>query len=96
MGQTKEQKEAYEALTAAVDALHRAHNDGEAQGISIKYLLISQRQWWDEDGDSWTVVDISVKDGEVALNDQLGLVEFAAARIRHAIVTAEEDDDEDD
>jgi len=94
MGRSKEQREADDALTAAADAVHRAYNDdGEAEGIIIKYLLISQRQWWDEDGDSWTMVYINVKDGEVALNDQLGLCEFASARMRHAIVAADEEED---
>lgn len=92
---TTEQKQADEALAVALDALHRAYDeDGEAEGILIKFVVVSQRQWWDEEGESWTMVYINAKDGEVPMSDQLGLCEFASTRIRHAINTNDDGDDD--
>lgn len=85
MARTPEQVAADDALTAAIEAIHRAYHD-EVEGVLTKYLVIAQRQFWDEDGRSRSTVYSSPQDDGLPLSDQLGLTEFASARLRALIM----------
>lgn len=84
MTRTPEQITADEALTAAIEAMQLAYH-GEPEGVLTTYLVVAKRRWWDDDGDSLTAVYIDVKDGDIPIDEQLGLAEYAAARIRRRI-----------
>ncbi|OFV78496.1 hypothetical protein [Rhodococcus erythropolis] len=85
MARTPEQVAAYDARTAAIEALHRAYHS-DVEGVLTKYLVLAQRQFWDEDGGSRSTVYSSPQDDGLPLSDQLGLIEFAGARIRAMIM----------
>ena len=85
MARTPEQVAADDALTAAIEAMHRAYHP-EIEGVLTKYMVLAQRQWWDEDGDAVTANCMSPRDNSVPLSDQLGLVEYAGARLRAMIM----------
>jgi hypothetical protein len=87
VARTPEQVAADDALTAAVEAVQFAYlKDGEdVGGVLTEYLVIATRRNWDEDGNGWTTTSSRVRDGEMPLDRQLGLVEYAAVRIRKRI-----------
>lgn len=84
MTRTPEQVAADEALTAAIEAVQMAYH-GEPEGVLTTYVVVAKRRWWDEEGDSMTAVYIDVRDGDMPPDEQLGLVEYAAARIRRRV-----------
>ncbi|MDZ7914780.1 MAG: hypothetical protein U5O16_23550 [Rhodococcus sp. (in: high G+C Gram-positive bacteria)] len=85
MARTPEQVAADDALTAAIEAMHRAYHP-EVTGVLTKYVVLAQRQFWDDDGRSTSVVYSSPQDDGMPLSDQLGLIEYAAARARAMIM----------
>lgn len=84
MARTPQQIAADDALTAAIDAMHQAYHH-EVEGVLTKYLVIAQRQFWDDDGQSMSTVYSSPLNDGLPLSDQLGLVEFAGARLRKMV-----------
>lgn len=89
MTRTPEQVKADDELRAAIENVHQAYDDVE--GVLTKYVVLAQRQWFDDDGDRVTTNWANPSDGCVPISDLLGLVEYAAARYRRAIT----DDDDD-
>ncbi len=89
MTRTPEQIEADNALTDAIEAVHRAYDD-DIEGVLTKYVVLAQRQWWDDDGDSITASYSSPRDLGVPVSDLLGMVEYASTRFRAEI--ARDDD----
>lgn len=85
MARTPEQVAADDALTAAIEAMHRTYHP-EVEGVLTKYVVLAQRQFWDDDGRSTSVVYSSPQDDGLPLSDQLGLVEYAGARLRAMIM----------
>ena len=85
MARTPEQLTADNALTAAIEAMHRAYHP-EVEGVLTKYLVLAQRQFWDDEGRSTSAVYSSPQDDGLPLSDQLGLVEYAGARLRAMIM----------
>ncbi|WP_405137534.1 hypothetical protein [Nocardia sp. NBC_01388] len=85
MPRTAEQTAADDALTEAIDRHHRACYPGDIEGVLTKYVVVAQRQWWDDDGEQITAHLMSPREGSLPLSDVLGLIEFAATRIRRDI-----------
>ncbi|WP_327139315.1 hypothetical protein [Nocardia sp. NBC_01327] len=85
MPRTAEQISADDALTEAIDRHHRAYHPGDIEGVLTKYVVVAQRQWWDDDGDQMTAHLTTPRDEGLPLSDALGLLEFAATRIRRDI-----------
>lgn len=81
MSRTPEQIAADDNLTAAIEAQQRAYHD-DNEGVLTEYVIVSERTYWDSDGDRLTATYISVRDNGTSLSQQLGLLEFAAFRIR--------------
>ena len=81
MSRTPEQIAADDNLTAAIEAQQRAYHD-DNEGVLTEYVIVSERTYWDGDGDRLTATYISVRDNGTSLSQQLGLLEFAASRIR--------------
>lgn len=90
MPRTPEQVAADEALTAAIEAVHRAYFE-PVQGVLTKYLVLAQRQWWDEADDAVTANYGTPRDNDVPLSDLLGMVEYASTRYRKVIAHDGED-----
>lgn len=84
MTRSPEQIIADDALTAAIEAVHRAYND-DTQGVLTKYVVLAQRQWWGDDGDQLTANYGSPREDGVPISDLLGMVEYASAVYRHTI-----------
>ena len=85
MTRTPEQIAADDALTSAIEAVHQAYYADGVEGVLTKYIVLAQRQWWDEDGDAMTANYMSPRDNGIPLSDQLGLTEYASTRIRRQI-----------
>lgn len=88
MTRTPEQVAADEALTAAVEQAMRAYGDGEPRVLS-EYLVIGALQQWDNDGDMLTAVGVLHRDSDVPTHRALGLVEYAAVRLRRLAADAD-------
>jgi hypothetical protein len=89
---TDEQRQADDALTAAIDTTIRAYygRDDEVP-LLTDYFVIGCQRGFDEDGDSVTAIVTLSRDGVVPAHTLLGLVEYAGTRLRKVIA---EDDDE--
>jgi len=86
MSRTPEQKAADEALTAAIEAAARLHFE-EGQGwVMSEYVTVAAHHRFDEEGESYTAVSLIYRDGDVPYHRALGLLEYAAARMRAAIM----------
>lgn len=84
MARTAEQVAADDALTTAIEQVHTAYND-DVEGVLTKYVVLAQRQWWDEDGDSVTASYSSPREDTVPISDLLGMVEYASTCYRKTI-----------
>ncbi|WP_280389813.1 hypothetical protein [Nocardia wallacei] len=76
MSRTPEQRDADEALTAAIARVWEAYapdDDGE-QGMLGDYIVIGARFGFDEHGDRWTQVGSFTRDNNVPMYIQLGLL----------------------
>ena len=91
MPRTTEQIHADAALTAALDAVHRAYHHDGAEGVLTKYLVLAHRVAFDDAGDAITTQYSNTRDNQVALPDVLGMVEHEAELCRHAITRADDD-----
>jgi hypothetical protein len=81
MTRTPEQAAADDTLTAAIENHQAAYHD-DNEGVLTDYLVIAQRTFWDEDGDQCQAVYLSVRDGNMGLSQQLGLITFADTLVR--------------
>jgi hypothetical protein len=89
---TPEQVAADNALTDAIEQVARAYaDDGEAWVMS-EYVVLTAQHRYDDEGDGLTAVGVLYRDGDVPLHRALGLVDYAATRIRKLIATDDEDD----
>ncbi|MBW0275011.1 hypothetical protein ATM97_27810 [Nocardia sp. MH4] len=83
MARTPEQVAADDALTTAIDAVHRAY-DEDTEGVLTGYVLVAKRHFWDSDGDSLTAVHMTTG-SDTAISDQLGMLEYASTLCRKRI-----------
>ena len=88
---TPDQIAADDALTAAIEAVQRAY-DNDVQGVLTKYVVLTQRQGWHDDGTTWTTSASLPRDDSVPVSDLLGMVEFASTVYRHDITHFADDD----
>lgn len=88
MTRTPEQQATDTALTAAVEAAIRTVDDGGAGWVTSEYVLVASQHKFDDDGTAYTAVVTLTRDGEVSPHRALGLIEYAAARIRRDAVEA--------
>lgn len=84
MSRTPEQIAADDNLTAAIEAQQRAYHD-DNEGVLTEYVIVSERTYWDGDGDRVTATYLSVRDNGVIISHQLGLLHFAAAKVQASI-----------
>lgn len=85
---TGEQIAADAALTEAIERVRAAYNDpGDAEWLLTDYLVIYAAQRFGPDGEGWTMVGSVYRDDDVPGYRLLGLIEFAAARVRALINT---------
>ncbi|WP_328439134.1 hypothetical protein [Nocardia puris] len=89
MTRTPEQVAADDALADAITAAQLAHH-GTAEGVLTTYVVVAKRQWWDEQGGRYVAYYRNLRDDDVPLDEQLGLLEYAATRVRKLIAADEE------
>lgn len=92
MARTPEQIVADDNLTAAIEQVHQAYAepDEPVQGVLTKYVVLAQRQYWDDNGDSCTMSYSSPREDVVPLSNLLGMVEYASTMYRKAIASDED------
>lgn len=84
---TPEQVAADDRLTAAIEARQRVYMQEPLSGVLTAYVVVAKRKWWDEDGQPIAEMSTIGKDREVSLDELLGMVEYAAARLRKVIAS---------
>lgn len=82
MTRTPEQVAADDALTAAIEAVQQAYHGDDNVGVLTSYVVLVKRKFWDSDGDGVTAISSMPKDGDVSIDELLGLVEYASTRYR--------------
>lgn len=94
MTRTSEQKQADEALTAAIEQVMAAYNE-IVKGVLSSYIVIAQRKFWNDDGDPLTqTYYIPCEDGaSVSASDGLGMVEYIGVRLRKQIWVEDDEGD---
>ncbi len=86
MSRTPEQIAADEALTEAIEAVHRAYFADDVRGVLADYVVLSQRHFWDDDGDPVTQTWMCPRDdNSVPLTHLIGLCDYALTRYRKTI-----------
>lgn len=85
MPRTPEQQAADDALTAAVEQCIAAYYSGDTPWTLTEYVVVTSQHRWDDDGDAVTAVGSIFRDGDVPIHRALGLVEYAAVRLRKHI-----------
>ncbi len=96
---TPEQKAADQALTDAIDAVYRAYNHvealTEADGpvVLTDYVVVCAFQGWDSDGDQFTQIMLTPRDGDMPVYRILGLLDYGVAREK-AIISEPDDEEE--
>jgi hypothetical protein len=88
VSRSPEQVAADEALTAVIEGVLQAYDDGDAW-LLAEYVVITSQQRYDDDGDLLTAVGALYRDGSVPTHRALGLVEHAAVRLRGRITDME-------
>lgn len=92
VARTAEQIEADKALTAAIERALLAYADDGTAWVATEYVVVTSQQRFDDDGESLTAVGTLYRDGgEVPIHRALGLIEYAATRMRKHIAEDEED-----
>jgi hypothetical protein len=81
---TPEQVAADEALTAAIEQALAAYGDGVPSVLS-EYVVVTSQHRFDDEGDGLTAVGCLYRDGDVPTHRALGLIEYAATRMRKEI-----------
>lgn len=84
---TAEERAADEALRAVLQTALESHD--LARGVLTDVVVICAQQYYDGDGDPCTRV-VNLYPGEPPHYRVVGLVEYAAARLRAEIVAADE------
>ena len=88
MPRTPEQVTADDALTAAIENHQAAYHD-DNEGVLTDYILIAQRTFWDDDGDRCESTYLTVRDGNLGLSRQLGLLAFANTLVRKHVTDSD-------
>ena len=96
MTRTPEQVAADEALTAAIEQTARAYGDDGQAWVTSEYVVAVAQHRFDDDGDPVTTVGLLYRDGDVPTHRALGLVEFAAVRLRTLAMDAVRMGDDED
>ena len=86
-----EQVAADEALTAAIQQALLAYADDGYAWVPTEYVVVLSQTRFDEDGDGITAVGMIYRDCDVPQHRALGLVEYAATRMRKRIAADDED-----
>lgn len=89
---TDEQREADDALRAAIERVAAAYEDAASGWVVTEYVTIYSQQGWDADGDQCTAVGTAVDGGTTPIHRLLGLCEYASTRYRKLIATDDYDD----
>jgi len=82
---TPEQIAADDALAAAIEAVHQAYYPGDVRGVLTKFVVLAQRQWWNDSDEPVTANWASPRGDTVPISDLLGLCEYASTRYRKII-----------
>jgi hypothetical protein len=92
MSRTADQKATDDALTGAIERSIKSYDeDGGTEGfLLMEYLVVTSSTKFC-DGESFTAVGLHYRDSDVPLHRALGLLEYAAARVR-AIIQEDVDD----
>lgn len=90
MSRTEEQIAADNALSEAIERTLAAYADDGEAWVATEYVVITSQQRFDEEGETLTAVGILYRDGDVPVHRALGLVEYAAARMRAMIADGTE------
>ena len=85
MSHTPEQREADAALTAAIEQTLTAYADDGQAWILTEYVVLTAQTRYDDEGDPTTAVGTLFRDGDVPYHRALGLLDYAATRMRAAI-----------
>lgn len=93
MTRTPEQKAADEALTTAVTRCVAAYGDG-SPAVVCEYVVAVALRSLDDDGEALTTVGLLYRDSDVPTHRALGLVEYAAVRLRGLAANATRTDDD--
>ncbi len=96
MPRTPEQREADEALTAAVESVWTAYlelEDENDPGLLTDYMVIAVRRGFDEEGDTWSQVARFSRDGQVPEYVQLGLLEQARSAMTTPDIVVVDDEE---
>lgn len=85
MTRTPEQVAADNALTAAIERVTE-HVDDDTDGwVMTEYVVVAAQHRFDDDGSTVTGLVILSRDGDVAPHRSLGLLDYAATRIRRTV-----------
>lgn len=84
MTRTPEQRDADDALTAAIERVLQAYDDGDAWMLT-EYVVVTAQHRYDDEGESLTAVGALFRDGDVPTHRALGLLDYGATRLRHRI-----------
>lgn len=95
MTRTPEQKAADEALTDAVTRCIAAYGDG-SPAVVCEYVVAVALHGLDGDGEALTTVGLLYRDSDVPTHRALGLVEYAATRLRTLAAHATRMGDDED
>lgn len=84
---TPEQREANEALNAAVDATLRAYGYTGKELVTAGFVVLVDQRGWEEDGSSVSGVAYLFKDGDMPWTQAIGLVHAAQFRMEKDFMT---------
>lgn len=90
MPRTPDQVAADDALAAAIDRVLQAYDDGYPW-ILTEYDVVTAQHRYDDDGEGLTAVGALFRDSDVPTHRALGLLDYAATRLRHRIAQGDED-----
>jgi hypothetical protein len=95
MGRSDEQKAADEALTAAIQQVRTAYYPDEGDpGILTDYYVMSAWQGWSEEGEGFTSMMSTPRDGDLPLYRILGLLDYGLAAAEGDVMGIPEGDEE--
>jgi len=88
---TQEQKEADEALTAAIEQVLLAYGY-PPEGVLANYVVLLERKGWNDDSDPYTGNYLINRDESTAsLSQILGMLEYESVRVRKSIWVDDDD-----
>lgn len=90
MSRTPEQVDADDALSAAIERVLQVYDDGDAW-ILTEYVVVTSQHRYDDDGEGLTAVGALYRDGDVPTHRALGLLDYAATRLRHRVARGDDE-----